>query len=312
MTTPVPPDFPLALRLQNFSRRYGVVLRFLQGGKETKVHYEADFFSPFAASDGTFQLSLQKHQVFVNDRAPDSIMDILADACGKVLYPILFKGGPGAALRGILNGDTIRARWADAALALYEYYTGDVATNILSAMERAVASDARIFDALREDWLLALLFAPIFQHYTSHEATADFLLPLIPYRPPVRFTATLTIEPSYTKSGLLAIACRGTCTDRRPPADILKGHAVPVSGGGNSARGEIALHYKVYPTNGTIFSVTGRCSFILPDGSEKGVEVELYQLDKPASAPAPRSSGSLIVDAAVPAEKKSGWRTLFG
>ncbi len=311
-TVLVPPDLRLHLRPQNFSRRYGVVLRFLQGGKETKVHYEADLASPFAASDGTFQLSLHKHQVFINDRAPDSVMDILADACGKVLYPVLLKGGPGATLTGILNGDAIRARWAEAAPAFYDYYTGDVAGNILSAMERAVASDARIFDAVRQDWLLALLFAPVFHRYAQHEATAEFLLPIIPYKPPVRYAATLTMEPSHTESGLLSIACRGTCTDGRPAADILKGHPVPVSRDGAGARGEMTLHYKVYPTAGTIFSVTGTCSLALPDASEKIVEVELYQLDRPRAIATAPATASLIVEDAAPAEKKSGWRALFG
>lgn len=307
----LPPAFTLPFHPLNLKRRYGLIFHIRQGGREQKLHHEVEVACTSRTPSGEFRFLVDKKQVYINNMAPSSLLDVMADRCGKVLYPLMVLVNAEGRFKGIENGDVVRRRWQDARPELAQYYTGKIAEDILAGMDAAVASDRYLADVLSRDWLFALLFAPIYHPYERNEALVDIQLPMIPYRQPLLYTLQLKAQPELTRGGLIQLEANGVCTDKRSLEDAVKGSPIPLLLPAGSPlplqpQGLVTLSYKVYPHNGTLFSVTGTCSLQLPDGVEKIVDIELYQLGERDPIPVAGPTPSVILEAA-PVVKKKSW-----
>ena len=305
----VEPSFSPFLNALGLQRRYGVILHLGTAAEPLKIHFEVAVSCTEVASKDVFRVLFQKQQIYINEKAPDSLLDIMSDEFGKVLYPLLVEIDKKGQFLRIANGDEIQKRWKDARPALSRYYIGDIANRGLAGMDRAVANETFLAETLRHEWLFALLCAPVYGTYQEHMKTAEMQLPMVPYKPPVKYALQLKTEPQRTESGFIKVAVTGSCADKRSAAEILKGAPVPLTEDG-PAVGNVALEYKMYPHNGTLFSVTGEITLHLPAG-EKQVEVELYQLNPRDFIPnAAQAATSVILEVEV-APKKSGWTSFF-
>ncbi len=305
----VAPDLELHLNALGMQRRYGVILHLGTVEKPLKIHYEVAVSCTEAGPKDAFQMLFEKAQVYINEKAPDALLDIMADDFGKVLYPILVEADRKGQFKRIANAAGIQKRWQEARPALARYYTGSIAERGLAGMDRAVANEAFLTQTLRHDWLLTLLCAPVYGQYQNHKSTAEMLLPVIPYKAPVKYALALKAEPQRTENGFIKITATGTCADRRSAAEILKGVPVPLTKEA-AAAGGVTLEYKLYPHNGTLFSVTGEVTLQIPAG-EKRVEVELYQLNPRDYIPNASQQTTSVILEIEEVPKKGGWRSFF-
>jgi len=110
----LPPGFSLPFYPLNLKRQYGLSFHIRQNGKEQKIYHELDVFCATSTQDGDFLFQLDKKQVYINNKAPDSLLDAMADRCGKLLYPLTVLVSRQGSFKNIANGAAIRQRWQDA------------------------------------------------------------------------------------------------------------------------------------------------------------------------------------------------------
>ena len=303
------PDRSQLLNALGLQRRYGVILHLGTTEKPLKIHYEVAVSCTEVAAKGVFRLQLQKETVFINNSAPDSLIDSLSADLGKVLYPLLVEVDERGQFRCVANEAEIQKRWKEARPNLARYYTGAIAERGLTGMDRALANGAFLAQQLRHDWLLTLLCAPVYRPYQNHQATAEVVFPMVAYQPPVKYALTLRTAPERTESGFVKVTATGTCADARSGDDILRGRPLPLDEQ-PAAVGEVALEYKLYPHNGTLFSITGEVTLQLPTGGKR-VEVEVYQLNPRDYIPdKAREATSVIVEVENVPQKK-GWSSFW-
>ncbi len=306
---PAPNSFPL-LNALGLQRRYGIILHLDTGGKPLKVHYEVAVFCTQVVAKGVFEIQFQKETIFLNNTAPDSILDNLSADLGKVLYPLLVEADEKGKFRRISNIPEIQKRWVEARPNLSRYYTGAIAERGLAGMDRALTNPRFMEQQLRHDWLLTLLLAPVYRPYQNHQAIAEMLLPMVPYKPPVKYALSLSTDPQRTESGFIRIVATGTCADVRSGNDIVRGCPLPMVEEAPPANGELSLEYKLYPHNGTVFSVTGAVTLQLPAG-EKRVEVEVYQLNARDYIPDKAQNAASLIIEVEEVPRKKGWSSFW-
>ena len=303
-------NFTLPFYPHNLNRRYGIIFRVKQNGQEQKIHYEVEVICGGYISNGDFRFQISKRQVFINNKAPELLLDIMADRCGKIIYPLKILVGKQGNFKDIVNGAEIRERWEHLRPELAQYYTGNIADGMLRGMDAALVSDLKLSNIIEQDWLFKMLFPPLSGAYQNHKTTADINLPVIPYKLPLKYTLQLCADAVYTESGLIRIEAEGRCTDDRSLQEVLQGSPVALQHNDEAAKGKsegkLSITYKVYPHNGTLYSATGGCSIQLNSGIKKIIEMEMYQLGKRDVIPISNSKTSIILEE-VPVTKKKRW-----
>ncbi len=155
---------PVKFNPINIRRTYGISLKFQEGNniRETQIHYKMDAIHLYANDDDTHILELCKQQIYINEKSPDSIMEELADKCGKVLYPLHIKVDANGQLLGITNQPMIKQRWELAKKQLAKEFTGKEVQLLLKNMTEVVNDLKKMTVAILEhDWFF-LYFLPLF------------------------------------------------------------------------------------------------------------------------------------------------------
>ncbi len=308
LEAPLEPAAHLFLNALGLHRRYGLVLRVGPAENTVKVHYEATVTCAEVAGRGVFRLQVQKGPVYINHGLPDSLLDVMAADFGKVLHPVIADVGETGVFHRVHNAADIQGRWAAGRPAFARYYTGPLAERALSTMDAATADAHFMAQRLRHDWLFTLLCAPVYVRYQEHKASAEMHMPLVPYKPPVKFDAALAVAAQPTPNGFVRISATGACADARSAADMLAGRPAPLAPEEPGATGRVSLEYKVYPHNGTLYSATGEATLDVPGSAERRVEIELYQLNPRDPIPGKKQkTTSTIIQEVEPSSKKKGW-----
>ncbi|WP_118975052.1 hypothetical protein [Taibaiella koreensis] len=274
----------LEIRPTDRCRTYGVMIRF---DDKTRIHYETEV-SLWPGEEG-FLFQVDRRQVYINDHAPDLIIDKLADDLGKVLYPLRLHTDHQGKLLGIANGEALRQRWQQQKDLLLQYYKGDLVDKAILEMDQVLKQEKSILLRLKDDWFYSLFFSGIYglRAYDFREKTI-MALPVIPFGPPLQYAVTREITEQHTETKCLVIECKGSLEEQRSAEDIALKHQIPVyklmNGKATEAEGEVKIAYRLYHKDFSIRSVTGESSFKDPDQGWRNVRFELYHLpdkDKP-------------------------------
>jgi hypothetical protein len=189
------PDFSLPFYPLNLRRQYGLSFHIRQNGQQQKIQHQLDVFCNTDTQEGDFLFQLDKKQVYINDQAPDALLDEIADRCGKLLYPLQVLVSRQGRFKGIQNAAAIRQRWQGARPQLAQEYSGKIAQEVLSSMDATLVSDPVLADAISQDWLFTLLLPPLYHTYQNYEAAAELSLPRMAYRQPVPYRLQLKAQP---------------------------------------------------------------------------------------------------------------------
>ncbi|RFM30008.1 hypothetical protein [Deminuibacter soli] len=265
---------------------YGVIIRISNNGNEQQVHYETQLNLLKRLPDSSLLYQLNRGQVYVNQQAPSTLMDQLADTCGKVLYPLQAVTTLSGDFFAVANTAAIAQRWEATQQHIQQYYNGSIAEDTLQYMQRATQSNAHLYESLRQDWLMAVYFA-CWRRQPGQ--TTPVYLPVIPYTTPVCFAATTSYIPPGSDTPYFTIEQTGEYADARSAEDLeqerpaafsrlLYGKHTPVAG---------TMHYncRLYDATGIVQSITGETSISLPGSGTKTISLEMYHMperDQPA------------------------------
>ncbi len=291
----------------HLSRTYGVTYVIQSAGIEQVISYEITVSCSKRLPGDMFLFEINKGQVYINNQAPEKMIDKLAEQCGKVLYPLHIRVNSAGQFTGIANQAQIAAAWEGTKPALQQYYTGEVTEQIISYMDLAVSSEPHIYQSLCRDWFMALYFADLYQpgsDIMKRELTAA--LPVMPYTTPVLFNVTQQPVQHNTASGSLVLQQKGNCSDLRSVEDITAGKEIPLSrqlqGIHTPLKGQAEISYKLYQTDYSINAITGECSLALAPGQDKKVTFTIYHLREKDKTQAPVLS--VLLPEQEPAAKK--------
>lgn len=287
----------LQLRATEVCRTYGVMIRF---DEKTKVHYETEVsLSP--DPDEGFRFLINRKQVYINNHAPDLMIDKLADDLGKVLYPLVIRSDEQGNMIGLINRTELIARWNQRKEKITQYYKGHLVDLAVAAMESALEHEKSVIQRLKEDWFFSLFFSGIYglRTYDFREGTL-VKLPMIPYSPLLRYAVTREITKQHTESKCLIVDCKGQLEEHRSAEDILLKNPVPIyqaiHGHATQAEGAVKITYQLYHEDFGIRSITGECSFKDPQVGWQYIAFEVYHLsekDKQADFYQPNSVKNL-------------------
>ncbi|MGF6850959.1 hypothetical protein QFZ51_006194 [Chitinophaga sp. W3I9] len=299
----------------HLSRTYGVTYIIQSAGREQAISYEITVSCSKRLPGNMFLFEINKGQVYINDQAPEKMIDKLAEQCGKVLYPLQIKVNEAGQFTGIANQLQIAAAWAAAKPGIQQYYTGDITDEIIAYMDLAVSSEAHIYRSLCRDWFMALYFADLYQpgsDIMKRQLTAA--LPVMPYTAPVLFNVTQQPIQHNTASGSLVLQQKGSCSDPRSAEDISAEKEIPLSrqlhGIHTPAKGQVDITYKLYQTDYSINAITGECSLQLVPGQDKKVTFTIYHLREKDKTQAPAMS-VLLPEKELSGKKKSIFSFFF-
>lgn len=277
----------LQLRPTDVCRTYGVMIRF---DDKTKVHYETEVSLSLDPDEG-FRFLIDRKQVYINNHAPDLMIDKLADDLGKCLYPLELRTDNEGRLTAIANKEALSKRWVQQKEKLAQYYKGQLAQNALLKMEAILGNESSLLLRLKDDWFYSLFFSGIYG-LRSHDFRQKTLLelPVVPYGPLLKYTITREITEQHTESQCLIINCKGRIEEQRSAEDIAMRRPSPVHktlyGTGTGAEGEVEIRYRLYHKDFGVRSLTGFCSFNDPAETGRRIIFEIYHLpekDKPAT-----------------------------
>jgi len=240
-------------------KTYGVLFNF---GETLQVHYEIEVTYLEEMPDDTFLFELNKKQVYIDNKAPDKMIDKLADEMGKVLYPLSLKVTKQGLIAEVCNQDSILKRWKIKREELLEAYQGKVVAEGIQAMETVLQDNVKLTGTVRKDWFFSLFFSGFYglQHKDKLEPLS-LQLPMMPYAPLAEYGVFREITERNDTNQAFTITCRSDNT--------VTWAALP-------AKGSVDVTYKLYHADFTLRSITGAASLTLDSGLVKNVSFEIF------------------------------------
>jgi hypothetical protein len=244
----------------DFRRVYGVVLKF---NNATKIHFEIIIRSLPQQEDNLHVFEIDRQQVYVNDKAPDLLIDKLADDLGKILYPLKVVVNTEGFVIAISNLKDIQQRFEKEKEALHQYYIGEIATAALNKTERIIANEKLLLDSLKNDWFLAVYFSGIYGLKAfDFRIWSTLKLPVFPYKPLTVFKIKREITEQHTEDKSLTIVCSGEVERFDSNENV----------------GEVLLKYDLYHKDFSINAITGYVSLTTEMQPEKRIDIEIFHL----------------------------------
>ncbi|MGY0040475.1 hypothetical protein [Pedobacter sp. NJ-S-72] len=131
-------------------------------GVQYQVHYEIEVSWIRELNEASFLFELDKKQVYINNKAPDKIVDKLAEEMGKILYPLQIVTNKYGFLTGIANIGVVRERWLVQKKSIVQRYEGKISDDAIAAMDSSLSDLGGLIETIKKDWFIALLFSGIY------------------------------------------------------------------------------------------------------------------------------------------------------
>ena len=243
-------------------RKYGVIFKYLKkDGQATQVHFTVDVGYKGELRDGSHLFFIDRKKVFINQKAPDLIIEQLAEKAGSCLYPMDILTSPEGPFQEIVNYEEIKKRWDDKKIELEQYYVGEIAEKIIANLDIAYSSKHKMERAMQDDLFLLLFFMPIYRRHVDRKAAYDIELAFVPFNMPIKYHISQEVEQFLTTSQKQLIHINGYSD-----MTVL-------------AEPDFQLHYKIDNETKSIFSIVGEVSLVKEKDKTQKIEIELYQLD---------------------------------
>jgi len=262
------------------ARTYGVVLVFEdEVQKKLQIHFEIDVFCINKTDDDYFEIEIFKHQIYINEKKPDILIDELSERCGKVIYPLNLKVNKQAKVLNIVNQHTIIERWEREKENIKQLYNSKEVSLLVNNMDSIIYDKKKLTDLiLQRDWFITLFFSPIYTSSVKSKTRKELKFPIIPYAPGVSYEIENEIIEHPNKKGDIIFNQKGLCIDHRSEKDILRGNQISFEKTKRPVKGEIAIKHQLYKNSLLIDAITGVCNLNFPSGKSKKISIEIYNL----------------------------------
>lgn len=197
-----------------FERRtYGQVLEnFENNDLQSKIHYEVEVVN-IRNNQNQNIVEVNRKQVYINNKEPESIIDQLADKIFKTIFPVQLIIAGNGKIEAIANHDELKNRWISKQENLKSYFIEDTANKIIAKANIYFDNPLFLLEAIACNWFFNLFFKPIYGSYTvSQEIKYNTQFPLNG-NALTEFEITQNIEKAYTKKNKLIINALGNVTE---------------------------------------------------------------------------------------------------
>ncbi|MFV0346489.1 MAG: hypothetical protein ACK5IQ_09635 [Bacteroidales bacterium] len=232
-------DGTIYFKPYNLDRTYGVVIKRSEGDKTTQLHYKIHFRFVRMTKNDTFEIEIEKQQVYINNQAPDLIAEQLAEECGSVLYPLRLEIARSAKILSITNVDKIEERWKNRRNKILKYYNSYITKRIVAEMDTACKSHQKLLQSIKNNLFFSLYFSNLYiAHGEDFVANYNRDIPLDQFEAPFDYSITQSLLPYQTKSNKVKLVAGGSYADTNTKSQFLS-------------------IYKLSPVSNTIFSIEG-------------------------------------------------------
>ncbi|MFH6935271.1 peptidoglycan-binding protein LysM [Flavobacterium sp. FlaQc-30] len=156
---------------------------------------------------------INRKDVQVNNKMPDTVMDELEAKTGEVLYPLKIVADESGKWIDIYNYDEIDNRWKEAKEAVLDYFEGEVAENYIEQTEYALDNSETLFDALASDFFLRTFFNGIYIGYTSSYSFQNEVFFPLEKEEESKFAVEQKIDLVLDESNLVKVEQKGDYVD---------------------------------------------------------------------------------------------------
>jgi len=258
---------------------YGVFKTIQSGTKTNTIAYNISLrFYPKNEKDKQYVSLDIISKTYINNKEPDIMIDELALACTKALYPVVFQIDINGLLLGIQNHDDIILRWKKQKEKNLKYYKGAVAKKYCDLFGQTLKDKDTLFHCLQNDWFLHLYFNDLYTTYNNdRELKRTLEFPILPNTGPVQFNIVQEVDP-YLSNGHVKLELKGECSDPRSKEDLGAGQFFPSMANKKPklAEGEYRARYYLHPTTKKIQSAFLQCSLKLD--KEKSIFISISEI----------------------------------
>ena len=231
-------------------KMYGLLIENYE--KDTlinKIHYQVEIV--YLRNDSNKKIiELNRKQVYINNKQPETIIEQLADTISKTFFPIQVQVSSNGELENIENFEEIKGRWVSKKASLLDYYKGEIAEKIIAKTDNYFKNKYALMESLTENWFLNLFFKPIYGSYsTKKEVQYKTSFPTTT----AIFEITQNLEEVYSKTNKLIVNVKGESM-----------HSKTIN--------EAVIQYKLNDEDKSIFSLLG-----IFTSNNKKTQVEIYQ-----------------------------------
>lgn len=242
-------------------RKYGVIFKYYKKEEFTQIHFTVDVTYKGELRDGSHYFIIDRKKVFINETAPDLVIEKLAENAGSCLYPMEITTSSEGPFQEIRNYEAIKKRWDDKKIELQDYYKGEIAEKIIANLNIIYSSKNKIEMAMRDDLFLKLFCMPIYRKHTNRIAEYKQEIAFVPFDQPISYDVIQEVEKFLTESKKQLINIKGY-SDK----SILK-------------EPELMLDYKINNETKSLFSIIGSVNLKKEKSQTQKIEIEMYQLN---------------------------------
>lgn len=242
------------------TRNYGVIFKyFKKEGDYTKMHFTVDVTYKGQSQSGKHHFDINRKQVYINETAPDLLIEQLADKAGSCLYPMEISTSDEGPFEEIINYEEIKKRWASKKIELENYYEGEIATTIIANLDAVYSSKDKMEIALNDDLFLTLFFMPIYRKHVNRKAEYQKEIAFLAFKMPILYNIKQEVEQFLTESQKQLIQIKGFSENLTDP--------------------ELVLNYKINNETKSVFSIVGNVNLVKEKSKTQKIEIEMYQLN---------------------------------
>jgi hypothetical protein len=264
------------------TRTYGFECETLENEVlKNRVHYEIEIRCiQNNVSNCVFEI--KRKQIYINNQAPDLMMEQIADKAAQTIFPIHLKLTESGEIDAIENMDAIKKRWIQKKEELNSYYEGIIIEDIINKTERVLLNHYALKQSICDNWFFHLYFKPLYIDYTQ-KLQRKFIWesPVFGHQN-LEYGAVHTIEENCSETDKIYINVKGVSLEERSLDQIKKGIQGINSKNSENAieevESEMETQYKLYSEDRSIFSIISTFKTKIGPNLYNINNVEVYHL----------------------------------
>lgn len=243
-------------------RNYGVIFKYFKNEIDfTQIHFEVDIFYKGQSPSGNYHFIIDRKKVYINETAPELILEQLAEKAGSCLYPMEIATSPEGPFEEIINYEEIKKRWNTKKIELQDYYKGALTEKIIANIDAVYSSKNKMEMALNDDLFLTLFFMPIYRKHVDRIAEYKKEIAFVPFKQALQYNIIQEVDKFLTESKKQLISIKGFSEESV------------------SNEPELVVDYKINNETKSIFSIVGSVNLQKEKNKTQKIEIEMYQLN---------------------------------
>lgn len=254
-----------ALRLSPKSglwKEYGYEINIDQPNQSSKKIHGKSTILYKRSKENKIIAELTVGQVFINNKAPDLTLELLADKMREILNPIEFSLNANGSIETVVNLSQIKSNFQKEIPELKQYFKGKIVNDLLKLILSNFDNSKKMVYKLSENPIIEFLFPVIYQAYTAtlkQESIQHFR------SFNTNYAVIKTVEEYTSRSNKVIVAIKGNKSDVLNDSISRK----------DQDNVELDLVVKLNPIDKTIFSIEGNIN----DNESKYYQIGIYELN---------------------------------